>query len=48
MNESAQLEREAVALYRSIPTWARSASMRDFLRRLAAHLNWQQLTEELK
>lgn len=48
MTESETLEREAIALYNSIPTWARSAAMRDFMRRLAAFLNWQHMKGIIK
>jgi hypothetical protein len=47
MDNNDELEREAIALYRSIPKWARTAAMRDFMRRLAARLGWENLIGEL-
>jgi rubrerythrin len=47
MNKNEELEREAIAFYRSIPKYARTASLRGFLRRLAEHLGWDQLKGEL-
>jgi hypothetical protein len=42
------LEREAIALYQSIPGFARTAALRDFLRRMADYLNWNNLKVILK
>lgn len=47
MTKNAELEREAVAFYNSIPAWARTAALRNFLRRLAEHLNWNDLKGKL-
>jgi hypothetical protein len=47
MNKNEELEREAIAFYRSIPTWARSKAMRDFMRRLAEHLGWEKMKGEI-
>lgn len=38
-----ELEREAIAFYRGIPKWVRNDATRDFLRRIADHLGWDQL-----
>jgi len=47
MNEPDELELEAIKLYDSIPKWARTAKMREFMRRLAVRLEWNQLQEVL-
>lgn len=46
-DKNAELEREAIAFYQSIPAWARSARLQAFLRRLADHLNWNDLKGKL-
>lgn len=47
MNKPDELELEAIQLYESIPKWARTAKMREFMRRLAVRLGWNQLQEVL-
>lgn len=47
MHKNDELEREAIALYNSIPRVFRNAAMRDFLRRLADHLGWKKIKEVL-
>ena len=45
--ESQELERQAVALVNQY-RWALPGPAKDFFRKLAVFLNWQQLTKELK
>jgi capsule polysaccharide modification protein KpsS len=47
MNDSDQLEREAIALVKQYGFFLRGP-VKDFFRKLATHLNWQHLTKELK
>ena len=44
---SEDLERQAVALVRQYG-WALPAPAKDFFRKLADHLNWQDLKEKMK
>lgn len=47
MDKGAELEREAVALWKQYGFFLPS-QVRGFMLRLAAALNWQQLTEAMK
>lgn len=46
-HESANLEREAMALWAQYGFLLRGP-VREFLKKLAAHLNWENLRKELK
>jgi hypothetical protein len=44
---SDELEREAIALWRSVPKWAVTGQMRRFFERLADRLGWEHFKGEM-